>query len=108
MDNWYQTPYNQRQASGSTENFQDTSTRLINNETDLNSAQQGYIKAINKIVRSTESLSTLKATKQCNWERVPPRALIPKLTPKIPDTPALFIIREASIQQSTAIELTET
>ena len=54
MDDQYQTPYNHKQASGSTGNFQDTSKILSNNETDLNSTQQGYLKAINKLVRSIE------------------------------------------------------
>ena len=38
----------------SSEEFQDSTSNLTNTETDLNSTQQGYIKAITKLVRSIE------------------------------------------------------
>ena len=34
--------------------FQDSTSNLTNKETDLNSTQQGYMKAITKLVRSIE------------------------------------------------------
>ena len=106
MDNQYQTCYYERQRSGKTKNFKDTSTRLTNNETDLNSTQ-GYIKAINKLVRSIERANHHTELLTSATEKKT-RGLIPKLTPKIPDTPASFIIRWESTQKNTVIALTET
>ena len=75
------------------EEFQD-STNLTNTDTCLNSTQQGYIKAITKLVRSIEranyhiQLLTITIDK-----KKPPRGLIPKTSPKIPYTPSKFIIK---------------
>ena len=38
----------------------------------------------------------------------PPRGLIPKISPKIPDTPGKFIIQWEGIQQDTGLHLIET
>ena len=41
-------------------------------------------------------------------KKTPPRGLIPKISPKIPHTPANFIIKWEGIQQETGLHLTET
>ena len=73
--------------------FQESTSNLSNSETELNSTQQGYIKAITKLVRSIEranhyvQLLTIAIDK-----KKPHRGLIPKINPKIPDTSDKFII----------------
>ena len=37
-----------------------------------------------------------------------PRGLIPKINPKIPDTPGKFIVKWEGIQQEAGLQLTET
>ena len=89
--------------------FQDSKSNLNNTETELNSTQQGFIKAITKLVRSIERANHHKQLLNTALEKkTPPRGLIPKISPKIPDTPGRFIIRWEGIQQQTGIQLTET
>ena len=91
------------------EEFQDSTSSLTNTETELNSIQQGYIKAITKLVRSIERANhhTQLLTTAIE-KKTPPRGLIPKISPKIPDTPGNFIIKWEGIQQETGLQLTET
>ena len=88
--------------------FQDSTSNLSNTETELNSTQQGYIKAITKLVRSIERANHHKQLLNKAIDKTPPRGLIPKIGPKMPDTPAKFIIKWEGIQQETALHLTET
>ena len=74
--------------------FQDSTSNLSNTETELNSTQQGYIKAITKLVRSIETANHhIQRLKTAIDKKMPPRALIPKISPKIQDTPGKFIIK---------------
>ena len=90
------------------EEFQDSTSSLTNTETELNSTQQGYIKAITKLVRSIiRANHHIQLLKTAIDKKTPPRGLIPKISPKIPDTPRNFIIKWEGIQQ-TGLQLTET
>ena len=89
--------------------FQDSTSSLTNTETELNSAQQGYIKAITKLVRSIETANHhIQLLKTAIDKKRPLRGLIPKISPKVPDTPGNFIIKWEGIQQETGLHLTET
>ena len=89
--------------------FQDSTSSLTNTEADLNSTQQGYIKAITKLVRSKERANHhIQLLKIAIDKKTSPRGLIPKISPKIPDTPGNFIIKWEGIQQETELHLTET
>ena len=91
------------------EEFQDSTSNLTNAETELNSTQQGYIKAITKPVRSFERANHhIQLLNSALEKKTPPRGLIPKISPKIPDTAGKFIIKWEGIQQQTGIQLTET
>ena len=77
-----------------TEEFQDTNTDVINNEEDLTSHLQGYIKAITTLVRSVERANHhIKLLTTAIEKKKPPRGLTPLVNPRIPDTPAWFIIK---------------
>ena len=91
------------------EEFQDSTSSLTNTETELNSTQQGYIKAITKLVRSMERANhhTQLLTTAID-KKTPPRGLIPKISPKIPDIPGYFIIKWKGFQQEAGLQLTET
>ena len=87
-----------------TEEFQDTTSNLSNIETELNNVQQGYIKAITKLVRSIERANHhIQLLTTAIDKKKPPRGLIPKISPKIPDTPGKFIIKWEGIQQENRI-----
>ena len=89
--------------------FQDSTSSLSNTETELNSTQQGYIKAITKLVRSIERANHhIQILTTAIDKKKPPRGLIPKLSPKIPDTPGKLIIKWKGIQQDPGLHLTET
>ena len=91
------------------EEFQDSTSSLTNTEIDLNSTQQGYIKAITKLVRSIERANHhIQLLKTAIEKKTPPRGRIPKISSKIPDTPGNFIIKWVGIQQETGLQLTET
>ena len=91
------------------EKFQDSKSNVTNTETELNSTHQGYIKAITKLVRSIERANHhIQVLNTALEKKTPPRGLIPKISPKIPDTPGKFIIKWEGIQQQTGIQLTET
>ena len=92
-----------------TDEFQDSTSNLSNTETELNSTQQGYIKAITKLVRSIERANNhIQLLTTAIDKKKPPRGLIPKISPKIPDTPGKFIIKWKGIQQDAGLHLTET
>ena len=89
--------------------FHDSTSNLCNTETELNSTQQEYIKAITKLVRSTERANHhIQLLNTAIDKKTPPRGLIPSISPKIPDTPGKFIIKWEGIQQETGLHLTET
>ena len=72
--------------------FQDSTSNLSNTETEFNSTQQGYIKATTKLVRSIERDNHhIQLLNTAIDKKTPPRGLIPKISPKIPDTPGKFI-----------------
>ena len=76
------------------EEFQDSTSNLTNTETELNSTQQGYIKAITKLVRSIKRANHhIQLLNTALEKKTPPRGLIPKVRSKIPDTPGKFIIK---------------
>ena len=88
------------------EEFQDSTSNLTNTETELNSTQQGFIKAITKLVRSIERANHhIQLLNTALEKKTPPRGLIPKISPKIPGR---SISRWKGIQQQTGIQLTET
>ena len=91
------------------EEFQNSTSNLSSTETELNSTQQGYIKAITKLVslieRANHHIQLLNTALE---KKTPPRGLIPKISPKIPGTPGKFIIKWEGIQQQTGIQLSET
>ena len=63
--------------------FQDSTSSLTNTETELNSTQQGYIKAITKLVRSIERANHhIQLLKTAIDKKTPPRGLIPKISQK--------------------------
>ena len=89
--------------------FQDSISNLSNTETEVNSTKQGYIKAITKLVRSIERANHhIQLLTTAIDRQTPPRGLIPKISPKIPDTPGKCIIKWEGIQQETGLHLTET
>ena len=92
-----------------TDEFQHSTSNLSNTETELNSTQQVYIKAITKLVRSPERANHhIQLLTTAIDKKKPPRGLIPKISPKIPDTLGKFIIKWERIQQDTGLNLTET
>ena len=61
------------------EEFQDSTSNLTNTETELNSTQQGFIKAITKLVRSIERANHyIQLLNTALEKKTPPRGLIPK------------------------------
>ena len=75
----------------------------------MNSTQQGYIKAITKLVRSIERANHhIQIVTTAIDKKKPPRGRMPKISPKIPDKPRKFIIKWEGIQQDTGLHLTET
>ena len=89
--------------------FQDSTSNLSNTETELNSTQQGYIKAITKLVRTIERAHHhIQLLNTAIDKKTPSRGLIPMISPKIPDTQGKFIIKWEGIQQETGLHLTET
>ena len=88
--------------------FQDGTSYLSNTETELNSTQQGYIKAITKLFRSIERANHhIQLLTTAIDEKKPHRGLISKRSPKIPDTPGKSIIKWEGIQQETGLHLTQ-
>ena len=91
------------------EEFQDSTSNLTNAEIKLNSTQKGYIKAITKLVRSIERANHhIQLLNTAIDKKTTPKGLIPKISPKIPDTPGNFIIKWEGIQQETELHLTKT
>ena len=69
-------------------------SNLTNTETELNSTQQGYIKAITKLVRPIERANHhIQLLTTAIDKKKPPRGLTPQISPKIPDTPDKLIIK---------------
>ena len=97
------------QAMDNQDEFQDSTSNLSNTETELNSTQQGYIKTITKLVRSIERANYhIQLLNTAIDKKTPPKGLIPKISPMIPDTPGKFIVKWEGIQQETGLHLTET
>ena len=91
-----------------TEEFQDSTSNLTNTEAELNSIQQGYIKAITKLVRSIERANChIQLLTTAIDKKKPPRGLNPKISPMLPDTPGKFIIKWEGIQQEIGLNFTQ-
>ena len=93
------------QPSTSTTTTTSTNTQI---NIQLDSSLQGYLRTATKLTRNlekanhhTQLLHTAIVTNK------PPRGLIPKITPRIPDTSTQFIINWENTLQDTAITLTK-
>ena len=77
-----------------TDEYQEESTNLSNIGTDLYSTVQGHITAITKLLRSKERANHyIELLTTALDKKRPTRGLIPKIIPKIPDTPSSFIMK---------------
>ena len=90
----------------STSTTETTKTTRLNIQ--LDSSLQGYLRAASKLTRNlekanhhTQLLHTALITNK------PPRGLIPKITPRIPETSTEFIIKWENTLQETANTLTK-
>ena len=92
MDDWLKTNRYHR-FTVNTEEFQNTSTNVITNEGELASHLQGYIITVTKLIRQIERANHHIQLLITAIERKKlPKGLIPKISPKIPDTLAWFIV----------------
>ena len=70
---------------------------------------ENEIKAITKLVRSIERANHhIQLPTTAIDKKKPQRGLVPKIIPKIPDTPGKSIIKWEGLQQDTGLHLTET
>ena len=95
-------------AMDSPDKFQDSTSNISNTETELNSMQQGYIKAITKLERSIERANHHIQLLNTAIDKKTPQEDLFQKSPKIPDTPGKFIIKWGGIKQETGLHLTET
>ena len=81
---------------------------IIKNKVELDSSLQGHLKALSKLTRGIERDNHYTELLQAsiNSSR-PPRGLISKVTPRIPDTPATFTIEWEDSLQRAGLILTE-
>ena len=79
---------NQSTIATNTSNLHLTRVRV-----ELDSSLQGHLKALSKLTRGIERANYHTELLQSSIDsRRPPRGLIPKVTPRIPDTPGTFTI----------------
>ena len=75
---------------------------------ELESSLQGHLKAISKLTRGIERANHHTDLLQAAIDsKRPPRGLIPKVTPRIPDTPGTFTIEWEDSLQKAGLILTE-
>ena len=75
---------------------------------ELDSSLQGHLKALSKLTRGIERANHHIDLPQASIDsRRPPRGLIPKVTPSIPDTPGTFTIEWEDSLQKAGLILTE-
>ena len=75
---------------------------------ELDSSLQGHLKALSKLTGGTERANYHTELIQSSIDsRRPPRGLIPKVTPRIPDTPGTFTIEWEDSLQNAGLILTE-
>ena len=75
---------------------------------ELDSSLQGHLKALSKLTRGIEQANYHTELLQSSIDsRRPPRGLIPKVTPRIPDTPGTFTIEWEDSLQKAGLILTE-
>ena len=75
---------------------------------ELDNSLQGHLKALSKLTRGMERANHHTDLLQAAIDtKRPSRGLIPKVTPKIPDTPGTFTIEWEDSLQKDALILTE-
>ena len=75
---------------------------------ELDSSLQGHLKALFKLTRGIERANHHTELLQASIDSSrPPRGLIPKVTPRIPDTPATFTTEWEDSLQRAGLILTE-
>ena len=75
---------------------------------ELDSSLQGHLKALSKLTRGKERANQHTDLLQASIDSSrPPRGLIPKVTPRIPDTPGTFTIEWEDSLQKAGLILTE-
>ena len=94
---------NQSTIATNTSNLHLTRVRV-----ELDSSLQGHLKALSKLTRGIERANYHTELLQSSTDsRRPPRGLIPKVTPRIPDTPGTFTIEWEDSLQKAGLILTE-
>ena len=97
------TIINNQTIATNTSNLHITRTRV-----ELDSSLQGHLKALSKLTRGIERANHHTELLQSSIDsRRPPRGLIPKVTPRIPDTPATFTIEWEHSLHRAGLILTE-
>ena len=75
---------------------------------ELDSSLQGHLKALSKLTRGIERANHHTELLPSSIDsRRPPRGLIPKVTPRIPDTPGTFTIEWVDSLQKAGLILAE-
>ena len=94
---------NQSTIATNTSNLHLTRVRV-----ELDSFLQGHLKALSKLTRGIERANYHTELLQSSIDsRGPPRGLIPKVMPRIPDTPGTFTIEWEDPLQKAGLILTE-
>ena len=94
---------NQSTIATNTANLHLTRVRV-----ELDSSLQGHLKALSKLTRGIERANYHTELLQSSIDsRRPPRGLIPKVTPRIPDTPGTSTIQWEDSLQKAGLILTE-
>ena len=97
------TIINNQTIATNTSNLHITRTRV-----ELDSSIQGHLKALSKLTRGTErAKAPYRVTPIICRLKKTPWGLIPKVTPRIPDTPATFTIEWEDSLQRAGLILTE-
>ena len=97
------TIINNQSTATNTSNIHLSRTRV-----ELDSSLQGHLKALSKLTRGIERANHHTELLQSSIDsRRPPRGLIPKVTPRIPDTPGTFTIQWEDSLQTAGLILTE-
>ena len=85
-----------------------SNTHLTKVRVQIDSSLQGHLKALTKLTRGIERANHHSQLLQTAIEtKRPPRGLIPKVSPKIPDTPGSFTIEWENSLQEAGLVLTK-
>ena len=104
---------NTRNCTMSTDQTSEISTNTSNTNltrvrVQIDSSLQGHLKALTKLTRGIERANHHSQLLQTAIEtKRPPRGLIPKVSPKIPDTPSSFTIEWENSLQEAGLVLTK-